>query len=603
MPPPFRPIPSIFAAMAIEELDAIALSFGVFVCLYGIFSYLVKERLYLSEAPLAFLVGIFIGPYGIGQLTRWDGDNGDEAAYADAVALGLSRVVIGIQVALVGVQLPKYYLVHEWRSLTILLLPVMTCMWLITAGLISWIIPGVPFLVSLVVAASATPTDPVLSNALVKGSFADQYVPARLRNVISAESGCNDGLAYPFLFLAIRLIKAPTTTKALGTWFVTDILYTVCAGAALGVAIGFAANRCLRFACRHDFIDKESFLLFGPSLGLASIGLAGAAGLDDILVSFVAGNAFTYDDWYRCETEEDEVQNVLDFLLNSIFFAFAGAAVPFATFNMPDLGITPLRLLALAVLVLILRRLPPLLLFYKTIPALRDAAEAAFVGYFGPIGAGAILYASIILHEFSLEDAEHHPLIRRIREIIRPITFTLVLASLIGHTLLVPVVKLSLDARGARGVQLLSTLEEDERREEEDEENGDDAESEGTAEEHYESGRSPPPEEGAGRGRRSSRAGSGAGGSEMSQPPSSVHPTLRGRRTHSTSADVDAAYCRRRPSYSRGASLEAGTGGDSDFHESSWRHSSGHKLGPHRAAEADEAGRERQQQQGGRGGQ
>jgi hypothetical protein len=49
----------------------------------------------------------------------------------------------------------------------------------------------VPVLVALVIAAAVTPTDPVLSSAIVKGSFADQYVSPRIRNLISAESGAN----------------------------------------------------------------------------------------------------------------------------------------------------------------------------------------------------------------------------------------------------------------------------------------------------------------------------------------------------------------------------------------------------------------------------
>lgn len=107
--------------MAIEELDIAALSFGVFVCLYGIFSYVIKERLYLGEAPLAFVLGVALGPYGVGQLASWDGQ-GEDAEQADKISLGLSRIVIGIQVALVGVQLPRYYPIHEGRSLALLLL-------------------------------------------------------------------------------------------------------------------------------------------------------------------------------------------------------------------------------------------------------------------------------------------------------------------------------------------------------------------------------------------------------------------------------------------------------------------------------------------------
>lgn len=587
--------------MAVEEVDVVALSFGLFVCIYGVVSYLIKERLYIGEAPLAFLLGIFLGPSGIGQLTDWDGE-GEDVVSADKVALSLSRVVIGTQLVLVGIQLPRNYLFHELRSLSVLLLPVMTLMWLITAGLIQLVIPDVPFLVALVVAACTTPTDPVLSNAIVKGAFADQYVPARLRNLISAESGCNDGLAYPFLYIAIRLVKAKGTPhdvgmsvgEALTKWLLIDCLYVVGGAFVLGIVVGLAANRALRFGCKHNYIDKESFLLFGPMIGLTTVGLAGMLDLDDLLAAFIAGNAFTYDDWYRQETEEDEVQNVLDFLLNSIFFAFAGAAVPFNTFSVPEWGTSPWRLLLLAVLVLALRRLPPMLAMYKFIPAMKDHAEAAFVGYFGPIGAGAIFYASLILHEFPLEEvAGTGGPGERVRQLIRPVCFSLVLASLLGHTLAIPLVKVAFNVRGVRQIQLKETA---------------DAERESLAdaeEEQYEEGEQPDAPESQHHGadvdvergdaayeppsstHRQDEALEAAEGvpADMTQTPSSqLRPglvsrpstTLRFRR-----ADVEAAY--RQGAQDR---------------EGSWRHSTGHKLGPHVAAEREERARERREHSG-----
>ncbi|CAO1636640.1 unnamed protein product [Parajaminaea phylloscopi] len=558
--------------MAIEELDAAALAFGLFVCAYGVFSYLVKERLYLGEAPLAFVLGIALGPYGIGQLTRWDGQ-GEDAGRADAISLGLSRVVIGVQVALVGIQLPQYYVVHERRTLAMLLLPTMGIMWLITGTCIKTMIPGIPWVVALVVAACTTPTDPVLSNAIVKGAFADQFVPARLRNVISAESGANDGLGYVFVFLALRFLTKDSPSEALKTLLLQDILYTVCGAVVLGIVVGLGANRALRFGCRHNYIDKESFLLFGPMLGIFSIGLGGAIGVDDVLVSFVAGHAFSYDGWYRRETEEDEVQNVLDFLLNSLFFSFAGAAVPFGMFNMPELGVTPLRLLGLAVLVLLFRRLPPLLLLYRFMPAVEDVSEAAFVGYFGPMGAGAILYCASVLNDLPSDVVEGSPQWKA-RQIIRPVIYTLVLASLFGHTLVIPLVKVFFDVRGWRGVQLKTTRQREESSGSEQED----------AEEDYEEGVGPAPEQQRQRrdtGERDQDGSTSSGQDEMRQPISSVHPTLSsmGRRGTGGSirfsrSDIDAAYC---------------AGGSDATGNSSWRMSTGHKLGPHLPAEHRES--------------
>lgn len=264
--------------------------------------------------------------------------------------------------------------------------------WIITAAYIKVAIPGVSWVVTLLVAACTTLTDSVLSNAIVKGAFANQFVPARLRNIISPESGANDGLGCMFLFFSLHSIIASLKGEAFKTLLLKDILFTVLGAVVLGIFIGLAANCALRYSCSHNYIDKESFLFFDPKLDLMSVGLGEAVGIDDTLVSFIAGNTFTYDDWYRRETEEEGVQDVLDFLLDFVFFSFVGAAVPFGMFNMLELGITPLRLLGLAVAVLLFGSLPSLLLLYRFVPAISHSSEATSVGYFGPIGAEAILY-------------------------------------------------------------------------------------------------------------------------------------------------------------------------------------------------------------------
>lgn len=78
------------------------------------------------------------------------------------------------------------------------------------------------YLEALCIAACVTPTDPVLSNALVYGSYAEEYLPEYLRMLISAEAGANDGFGYPFLFLAIYLLKIASPGHAIGDWFRTS---------------------------------------------------------------------------------------------------------------------------------------------------------------------------------------------------------------------------------------------------------------------------------------------------------------------------------------------------------------------------------------------
>lgn len=266
--------------LKVTTLNLLCTAFGLFFVAYGTFSYLIKERLFLGEAPLAVLIGIGLGPYGLGGIFNW----ASKEIGMDEVSLGLCRVVIGIQLTLVGVQLPYKYPWVEIRSLAVLLLPVMTLMWLATTFCIWIVIPSLPLLAGLVIATSATPTDPVLSNAIVKGAFADQYVSPRLRNLISAESGANDGFGYPFLFLAVHLLKLETTTEALTTWLFQTCLYTVGGAVLYGIVVGYICRRLIEFS-------PLSLSSSSPSLSPSSTSLSSSSPCSDspcILILFTS---------------------------------------------------------------------------------------------------------------------------------------------------------------------------------------------------------------------------------------------------------------------------------------------------------------------------
>lgn len=189
---------------------------------------------------------------------------GSEATL-ETITLYFTRLVLGVQLVLAGVQLPSRYLLRQWKSLAWLLGPGMTAMWLSTSLLVWALVPKVSFLHSLAIGACVTPTDPVLSNSIVKGKFADQYVPKDLQRIIIAESGANDGLGYPFLFLALYLIQYTGehglgqiggARKAMGLWFGETMGYTIALSVVYGIAVGWLAKELLhgaeeRSVCRR----------------------------------------------------------------------------------------------------------------------------------------------------------------------------------------------------------------------------------------------------------------------------------------------------------------------------------------------------------------
>lgn len=166
-------------------------------------------------------------------------------------------------------------------------------------------------------------------------------------------------------------------------------------------------------------------------------------GSDDVLACFIAGNVFTWDDWFRLETEDDSLQPTIDMLLNVGIFMWFGAVCPWHL--LAHNNVIPLyRLIPLGILVLLLRRLPMILAFQKGIHQVEDTRRALFLGYFGPIGVSAIFYL-YISKEF-LRDIEYNGHEREdaahLSEMMDVVVWFLVACSIVGHGLSIPLGKL-----------------------------------------------------------------------------------------------------------------------------------------------------------------
>lgn len=166
-------------------------------------------------------------------------------------------------------------------------------------------------------------------------------------------------------------------------------------------------------------------------------------GSDDVLACFIAGNVFTWDDWFRLETMDDSLQPTIDMLLNVGVFMWFGAVCPWHMFV--DNSIIPIyRLIPLGILVLLLRRLPMILVFQKGIHQIEDFRRALFLGFFGPIGVSAIFYLYIskeFLREIVFEGHEREDA-ARLSEMMDVVVWFLVLCSIVVHGLSIPVGKL-----------------------------------------------------------------------------------------------------------------------------------------------------------------
>lgn len=226
---------------------------------------------------ISLLAGIIFSPHAANFIRPLDYSLGS-ADNLEAITRNFTRLVLGVQLVLAGVQLPSRYLQVEWKSLSLLLGPGMAAMWICTSLLVWAMVPHLEFLHAIIIGACVTPTDPVLSNSIVKGKFADKNVPRPLQRIIVAESGANDGLGYPFLFLGLYLLKyvgmggAGTTGNggtAIAKWFYETWCYEILLGVAYGIVVGWLARHLLHWAEEKKYIDRESFLVFAIALAVS----------------------------------------------------------------------------------------------------------------------------------------------------------------------------------------------------------------------------------------------------------------------------------------------------------------------------------------------
>ncbi|CDU23067.1 related to Na+/H+ antiporter AnNHA1 [Sporisorium scitamineum] len=442
-----------FHPFEVTPVHIVYVGLGLFICIFSYLSLFIKERLYLGEAPIAAAFGIIVGPVAINLFnpSKWGGEDGvtPGGVHTDEITLEIMRVTIALSVFAIGVELPKKYLLRHWRSIAILLGPVMAWGWLITACFIYALIPGLDFLNSLVVAACVSPTDPILAQAVVGGPWAEKHVPAHVRHMLMCESGCNDGAAFPFLYLALYLTQNRNNKgHAVAQWFYETWAYEIILGTILGALIGYLARKFLRFSERNKLIDRESFVAQYVSLAIASMGVNVLLGSDDLLAAFACGTAFAWDGWFTKQTEDSNFSNIIDLLFNIATFIYIGALIPWHDFVDAELGLSIWRLVVLTICVLLTKRIPVILALWKFIPDIKTFREAIFCGHFGPMGVGAIFIATL---GRTLMPEEVHEPPQTTNDVlaltIQPIVYFFVLCSIIVHGFTIPFFAFGKNAR------------------------------------------------------------------------------------------------------------------------------------------------------------
>lgn len=201
----------------------------------------------------------------------------------------LTEIVIIIALLGAGLKLDRPIGWSSWND-TWRLLGVTMPLSIVLMTIASMCLIDIPLAVALLLGALIAPTDPVLASDVQVGppNKGDEH---DVRFALTSEAGLNDGLAFPFVKLAMILTIPFVGNHHLLQWFLCDVLWRIIIGIGVGVLVGYITAKIIlkpehEMEIRDDFIAIAlAFLAYGATQLVSGYGFLGV---------FIAAHVFRH---------------------------------------------------------------------------------------------------------------------------------------------------------------------------------------------------------------------------------------------------------------------------------------------------------------------
>ena len=337
------------------------------------------DRTPITAAIFFVTCGLFFGNKGLGWI-----DLGARSESVRLLAETTLTLVLFADASRIDLKaLRKEYLVPA-RLLGIGLPLTILLGFALAAGLFRELSLGEALLLAIILA----PTDAALGQAVVT----DQRLPSRIRQGLNVESGLNDGICVPLLFIALALSGSEAhslSDHGASALVVKAIGY----GVLFGVVCGVAGAYLLRLGRGRQLTDVTWMQVVPVGTAALAYGLATPLGGSGFIAAFVGG--FTFGAVLRTDERTTLLLEELGGLANAGTFIVFGAA-----FVGPYLSKLTWTAALYGVLSLTVARMLPVAVAFAGTHA--RLPTIAFVGWFGPRGLASIVFTVIVLDETNL---------------------------------------------------------------------------------------------------------------------------------------------------------------------------------------------------------
>ncbi|MBP2298536.1 cation:proton antiporter [Azospirillum picis] len=382
----------------------------------------------LKEVPLSLPI-ICVG-LGFVVFTFLHLDNPEPLAFPEATER-LSELIVIVALMGAGLKLDRRLGWRRWM-VTWRLLAITMPLSILIIALIGWWWLDFPVAASVLLGAALAPTDPVLASDIQVGP-PKSGEEDEIRFSLTSEAGLNDGLAFPFVHLAIglALLNGNTPWRMLLDWFAWDLLWKLGAGVAMGWIVGKAlAFVTFRVPNRANLSRTGDGFV---SLGITFIayGLTQLVGGYGFLAVFIA--ALALRDAERNSAYHERLHDFVEQterLLMMLMLVLFGGTLAHGLIN-------PVTWSVVGAAVVILFVVRPLAGVAGLAGVRMPVGEKLAIGFFGIRGLGSIYYIA-----FALNAAEFD-----VPNMLWAVTGLIVLMSILVHGTSVTPVMQRLDRR------------------------------------------------------------------------------------------------------------------------------------------------------------
>ena len=195
-------------------------------------------------------------------------------------------VIVSLMAAGIAIDRPVSW--KNWRQIWPLLAITMP-LTIIGVALLGWWMLGLAPASAILLGAALAPTDPVLARSVQVGPPGEGE-RHDVRFSLTVEAGLNDGLAFPFTYLAIAAVGMSALGGWTLQWFALDVVWRIAAGVAVGFAVGRAGAWYVFERGAEgdaDDFDEEKPPVYNTSEGLVVLGtLLLAYGLAELVEGY-----------------------------------------------------------------------------------------------------------------------------------------------------------------------------------------------------------------------------------------------------------------------------------------------------------------------------